>query len=737
VIHEGVRSSLKSLVITVGPLLLTAFLIVTAEASTRYSGRDGQLEIPVPRIGRPPKIDGRLDEDVWQQAPILCGFTQFMPTDGVPACEETEALVFYDHQAIYFGLKCYYQDPSTVKATLTNRDEAFVDDYVGICLDTYNDQRRAFMFVFNPLGVVGDGVRIEGGDEDYTPDFTVYSDGRLTDGGYVVEVAIPFKSLRFPGNGPMTWGLNVFRKTRSQSIRLSWAPIDRNESNLLAQSGHLVGIRDVQHSRNIELNPVFTGAMTGQLDDPDDLGSRFERDSPKPELGLNLKYLLSTNLALDATVNPDFSQVEADADVVDINERFAIYFSEKRPFFLEGKDIYQTPYEVFYSRRIVDPIVGAKISGKLGPASLGFLSAVDDDSLGNAATNVARLKWDVMNDSHLGFLATDRRVTGYYNSVAGVDGIVRLTKQETFSFQGLGSWTDDVNDGKLRDPAWFAELNHSSRHFNIFFRMQDVFPDFRAQLGYIPRTDQVELAGFSQYSYFGPENGLVESWCPAVFYKLVYNHKATGYLDRKTDWIVSPQFNLNLRGGWEWGMSYDRLYTYYEDAAFPDQTQIYTWGCTPRWQKIQFGCLSHFGDTPIYDEVVPGKYWYAEPWVDLYPTSRLKLNMWLWAQDVTRRADDSFFARARIARVRAAYQFSRELSFRTIVEASRRKYYAEGGTLDELSKNVVVDVLLKYQLDPVTIFYIGWGNVFGADLGNDYRRTQEGVFAKASYLWRL
>jgi len=184
-------------------------------------------------------------------------------------------------------------------------------------------------------------------------------------------------------------------------------------------------------------------------------------------------------------------------------------------------------------------------------------------------------------------------------------------------------------------------------------------------------------------------------------------------------------------------MSYDRLYTYYEATAFPDQTQIYSWGSTPRWQKIQLGYFGHFGHTPIYDEVVPGRYWYVEPWVDLYPTSRLKLNLWLRAQDVTREEDESFFARARIFRVRAAYQFSRELSFRAIVEASRRKYYDEDRTLDELSKNVMLDFLLKYQLDPVTIFYIGWGNLFGADQDHDYRRTQDGLFAKASYLWRL
>jgi hypothetical protein len=711
--------------------------ILQAQAGERYSGKDGQLEIAVPRIDRPPKIDGLLEEAVWQQAPILCGFTQFMPIDGVPACEETEALVLYSRQAIYFGFICHYQDPSSIKATLTNRDEAFADDYVGICLDTYDDQRRAFMFIFNPLGVVGDGVRIEGGDEDYTPDFTVDSRGRLTDEGYVVEAAIPFKSLRFPGNGPMAWGLNVFRKTRSQSVRLSWAPIDRNQSNLLAQSGHLVGIRDVQHSRNVELNPVLTGAMTGQLDDADDLGSSFKRDSPKPELGLNLKYLLSTNLALDATINPDFSQVEADADVVDINERFAIYFSEKRPFFLEGKDIYQTPYEIFYSRRIVDPLSGAKISGKIGPASLGFLSAVDDDSLGNAAVQVARLKWDVMGDSHLGLLATDRRVGGHYNSVAGFDGMIRLRRYYTLSFQGLGSWSDDVEDGRRHDPAWYARLAHGSRHVDVYVSAADVFPDFRAQLGYIPRTDQVEICNFTQYHYFGSENGFIQSWDPGVFYRQIYDHSPTGWLDRKTDWVISPQFDLNLRGGWELGMSYDRLYTYYEETAFPDQTQIYLWGSTPRWQMAQFGWLSHFGDTAIYDQVVAGTYWYAEPWLDLYPTSRLKLNLWLWAQDVRRQRDGSFFARARIFRVRSAYQFSRELSFRFILEASRRKYYHEDGTLDQVSKNMVVDLLLKYQLDPVTIFYIGWGNVFGADLDHDYRRTREGVFAKASYLWRL
>ena len=735
---KAVTSSRKNLLGTAILILPLVLLSLPAQANQRHSGKDGRLEVPVPRIANPPKIDGRLDEDVWQQAPILCGFTQFMPADGVPACEQTDVLVLYDQEALYFGLKCYYEDPTTIKATLTNRDEIFVDDFIGIALDTYNDQRRAFMFLFNPYGIVGDGVRVEGADEDYTPDFTVYSDGRLTDKGYVVEVAIPFKSLRFPKDEPMTWGLNFFRKVRSHSVRLSWAPIDRDVGNLLKQSGHLIGIQDVRRSRNIELNPVFTGEMIGQLKDPDDLGSTFQRDDPNPELGLNLKYLLSTNMTVDLTVNPDFSQVEADADVVNINERYAIYFPEKRPFFLEGKDIYQTPGEVFYSRRIVEPTIGAKLSGKLGPASVGVLSVADKDTLdGDVLNNVARLKWDVLDDSHLGLLATDRRVDSYYNTVAGVDGRIRLSKHETISFQGAGSWTDDIEDGRLHDPAWYAELEHDSRHLDAGLCVVDIFPDFRAQLGYIPRTDQVELGSWVCYHYYGPEQGIVESWYPRIFYGQTYEHRSSGYLGRKTDWVVAPQFDLHLRGGWEWGMSYNGVYAYYEDKAFPDQDRFFSWFCTPRWQKIQFGCFGHFGDTPIYDEVVPGEYWHLEPWMDLYPTSRLKLNMWPLAQDVTRQADDSFFARARIFRVRAAYQFSRELSLRTIVQVSRRKYYNEDGTLDELSKDIVLDFLLKYQLDPVTIFYIGYGNVFGAGTDHDYRLTQDGMFAKASYLWRL
>ena len=369
-------------------------------STSLYVGSERQLDVDRPWVPAVSiRIDGRLDEADWAEAPVLTGFTQYDPLEGVDASERTDVRLLMTNDAIYFGIHAFDRSGG-VRATLSERDEfGFSDDYVRILLDTFNDQRRAYVFTVNPLGVQADGIWVEGrggrGDPiDWSPDFLWESDGQVGSDGYTAEIRIPLKSLRFADTEVQDWGLQVIRQIQRTGYNESWAPVSGEQANRLAQAGRIRGLRDLERGMFLEINPVVTGTRQGSWDS--DL-SRLERAPSTGDFGLNLSYGITSNLTLDGTYNPDFSQVEADAGQIAVNERFALFFPEKRPFFLEGADIFSMPKQLVYTRSIVNPVAAAKLSGKVGGFSLAYLGAVDDVSVGDAnpVVNLLRLKRDV------------------------------------------------------------------------------------------------------------------------------------------------------------------------------------------------------------------------------------------------------------------------------------------------------------------------------------------------------
>ncbi|HEX2077868.1 MAG TPA: DUF5916 domain-containing protein, partial [Longimicrobium sp.] len=375
----------------------------TVPAPAVYDGSRGQLDARIPRVEDPGvRVDGRLDEPAWQNAAVLTGFTQSTPAEGIPATERTEVLVFYTPRELFVGVRAHASDPSRIRSTLAERDQITADDHVRILLDTFHDRRRAFALFVNPLGIQQDGTFSDGGRDGFTysPDFLFDSRGRLTGEGYEVEIRIPLRSLKFPAGGTQTWGLNVIRVIPAAGAQESWAPRSRNQPAELASSGTLSGIHGLRPGRLLEVNPAFTARREGTTGE-----DGFRRGSTEPDVGVDLKYGITSELTLDATVNPDFSTVEADADQITVNERFALSLEEKRPFFLEGADLFSTPEALVYTRSIVAPAAGARVTGKVGALNLAWLGAVDDAPRDNPAryapeparalVQIARLRRDV------------------------------------------------------------------------------------------------------------------------------------------------------------------------------------------------------------------------------------------------------------------------------------------------------------------------------------------------------
>src|SRR5216683_173946 len=393
------------------------------------------------RFEKPPTIDGKLDDDVWKTAAVLKDFYQVQPGDNLIPENRTEVRLGYDARFLYIAFHCF-DDPTKVRATVAKRDDIWNDDYVGILFDTFNDQRRAYEFDFNPLGVQADGIWTEGQGEDFSLDLVMESKGIVTSDGYTIEVAIPFKSLRYVAGKDKLWGAHFWRRTKRLNNSLDmWIPMDRDKGSWLAQEGHLTGFEGISTERTLELIPSLTLSETGKRK-----ASRFVNEPMKFDPGLTGKYSLTPTVTLDFAINPDFAQIESDQLVVTANQRFPIFFSEKRPFFLEGIDIFSTQIAAVHTRTIVDPDVAVKLSGKINRNTFGLMLASDNDPGNfseeerasaklspsdprnrlidkNASVGVLRLKRDIgKSDSFIGFLGTYYRFVDKYNELGGFDG---------------------------------------------------------------------------------------------------------------------------------------------------------------------------------------------------------------------------------------------------------------------------------------------------------------------------
>jgi hypothetical protein len=429
-----------------------------------------KVPINVPKIGVPINVDGKPDEDVWKTAAVFKDFYQTAPGNNVAPSKPTEAYMLYDEYNLYIAFRCW-DEKGKVNATIAKRDSVFNEDNVRVWLDTYNDQRRAYVLGFNPYGVQQDGIYTEGQGADFSVDILMESKGVVEDWGWSVEVKIPFKSLRYAAGKGKLWGFNAARNIdRFNDEFDQWLPDDRNISGFLVKHGKISGLDDIKFERTLEVVPSITlgqtshrakvfglNPQTGRLGL---LGERFVNDPIKQDIGVTLKYTITPNITLDAAYNPDFAEIEADAPVVTANQRFPIFFQEKRPFFLEGADVFSTPIAIYYSRTIADPDLAAKLTGKIGKTSFGFLAAIDkyygnygEDDLNDpnrlprisefidkkALTAVIRLKRDVGKDNSIGFFGSYRSFPEQKNLVASIDARFKLNPKTTSVFQVVGS----------------------------------------------------------------------------------------------------------------------------------------------------------------------------------------------------------------------------------------------------------------------------------------------------------
>ncbi len=762
-----------------------ALAAASAAAATDQEAQHAAVA-PTPRVTAPrvavgPVVDGRLDEPAWAQAALLEGFRQTQPVDSRPAEERTEVRVLYTPRAIFFGVRAWDSQPASIHATLADRDKLQSDDTVTIYLDTFNDRRRAFFFTVNPLGSQEDGMRSEGSGNpgelggtqvDRNPDFLFTSRGRLLDDGYEVELRIPFKSLRYPGgSGPLVWGLNVERRIPRSGYVDAWTDVRRGSASFLAQAGLLEGLQDLESGRVFEAQPFVTASAEGLRNR---LSGAFERGALEAETGLSLRLGLSPDVSIDATVNPDFSTVESDVSQVTINERFALFFPEKRPFFLEGIDLFSSPHQLIYTRRVVDPIFAGKLTLKRGAFSLAHLSAVDRSRFqGDALLSATRLRRDVGRDSIAGLTLTHRRQDDTRNTVVAADGRWVFGQLYFVQAEGGASFTRDERDGPtLAAPVWLTEFDRTGRTWGFNYKVNAVGSGFRADAGFIPREDLVEASANNRLSFYGGRGRLAESL--TLYHGLTrrFRHAAFEF-DRPEDSENSLLGILRLRGGWEiWGQG--RLDSYRLDPAAyfglfaptpsgllaftPPDEVARLWSyfgrvTLPTYRKLGGFVQVFVGQVPIFSEGARGHETRVTLSSDLRPTSSLRASVSLVVSQIDRSLDGSEFARTLLPRIKLEYQARRALFFRLVAEFRSERTAAlshpstgalllleDGSSLGPSTINALrVDALVSYEPRPGTVAFVGYGA--GLDNGtrfgfSDLTRTNDGFFVKMAYRWR-
>ncbi|MCA1629979.1 MAG: carbohydrate binding family 9 domain-containing protein [Acidobacteria bacterium] len=597
------------------------------------------VPIRVPRFDKAPVIDGKLDDEVWKRAAVFKDFYQVQPGDNTPASKPSEAFIGYDSRFLYLAFHAY-DDPTQVRARVAKRDGIFDDDFIGVYLDTYNDKRKAIEFFFNPLGVQADAVRTEGSGEDFSIDFVHESKGMLTSDGYVVEAAIPFKSLRYTAGKDKLWGFHVFRRIQRFNSELdSWLPLSREISGTLIQEGFITGLEGISNERNVELVPSLTVSETGRrarafapaaLGAPPPLLDSRTLNAPIDfDPGLTVKFGITPTVTLDAAINPDFAQVEADATVVTANQRFPIFFEEKRPFFLEGKEVFQTPLTIVHTRAIVDPDLAVKLSGKRGRNTFGLIVASDnapgnfsqdeiderwlkvnriadpdarraaeadlrggflDKLVGkNATIGVLRLKRDVGRENTLGLIATTYSFPDRYNHVGGVDGRFKLDPKTVFSFQLLGTrshrpfFEPELGANVDRTGNAFAyrwSYDRSERNYGINVNGDGYTRDYKADVGFTTRTNTNAVRINPRWnSEPNTKNQIISYRANA---SVVYQ---TDFQGRSQRVDVQPMFGFNLQRQTAVIFGYRRAYERLIEEEFGKKRSV-AHPCDPAFEDI-------------------------------------------------------------------------------------------------------------------------------------------------------
>lgn len=720
--------------------ILSALLVILT-GSTAFASSP---ELVIPKIDEVPKLEDFLEmrprEELAVKLAKVEGFVQSNPTNGAPATQKTVVYFAYDHDFLYVIFVCFDNDPENIVASMTRRETfSGEEDWIEMYLDTYNDQRRAYCISTNALGVQWDSRFSDATSHQPSFDALWYSEGKLTSQGYVVWIKVPFKSIRFPAASPQTWRILFGRSFPRNNEYSAWPHVSKEIQGYLTQTSILKGLDEISPGKNIQLIP-YGSFRSFRLLDTHNKPARFITDKSDPAVGMDAKFVLKDSFVFDFALNPDFSQVESDEPQVTINQRFEVFFEEKRPFFLENAQYFETPMNLVFTRRIADPQFGARLTSKYGPYTMGVLLSNDEApgkrvppenpfSRRDAYFGIVRFSRDIFSQSNVGMLFTARSLENTYNNVFGLDFRLRLSDTWEAVGQAVRSWTDLLESDRRTGDGYKAQLKRTALHFNYEAVYNDLSPEFQTFTGFIPRTNFRSFRHTVKY-YFRPEGKILVAWGPEFTTLHSWDYSGT-----RLDSSYNPGLYFEMQGQTFLTVGYFRARERIRSLDFPGLMQDLDFGIpgwsidlrTSAWRtaRIEF---EYFRGRGINFVSIPGKFpseaetSSAEASLLLLPVERLQLrNNYVFTELRTPEGQTIF--NDHIVRSRVNYQLTRNLSMRLILQYEATIPNSSLISLEN-RRNLNADFLITYLLNPWTALYVGYnGNGQNLFLSKDEDET--------------
>jgi Domain of unknown function (DUF5916) len=760
---------MRSLPIKLGLLVAWVALAAAAASAAPETSKFGTIAIP--RIDIAPKL-----EDFVEMKPSpafegklasVSGLIQRVPTDGAPSTQRTDVYLGYDSKNLYAIFVAFDTEPSKIRARLSRREDIFDDDSVEIMLDTFHDHRRAYSFLVNPMGVQADALWTEDVGFDFSFDTIWESQAKLTERGYLVWMAIPFRSLRFASNDPQTWGIILNRGLPRSNEDTFWPPYSSRIQGRLNQEGAATGLSSISPGRNLQFIPYGIFRSFRELDLRDPNRPVFDQRHAYGRVGLDAKSVLKDKFVLDATINPDFSQVESDEPQVTVNQRFEVLFPEKRPFFLENSNYFNTPINLVFTRRIVDPKYGLRLTGKDGPWAVGLLMA-DDASAGetiprsdpnaskHAYFGIGRVSYDLGRQSNVGAIFTDREFAGSYNRIGGIDGRLTLNTNWVTTFQGVVSSTLNTDGTYQAGPAAEVTAQRQGLHFTYNFDYSDRSNGFVTEPGFDPQPDIHNIVQHFQYT-FRREGSTLISWAPIFDTYETFdhggNHLNSGF---------SPALQVELKGQTYITLLYAKemeLLRPKDFAVLPANNRYvrHTTEVTVNtnyYRAVSLKMDVRWGTRINYDAPTGQIPFLAgrtsvNTTLTVRPSRKLRVDNTYILFRLHDRMGGVGSMNNHIIRSKLNYQFTRALSFRFIGQYNSLLTNPTFTSL-QTAKDFNADFLVTYLLRPSTAIYVGYNtnrenllNPLAADIdgnllrGPRYINDGRNFFVKASYLLRF
>jgi hypothetical protein len=673
----------------------------------------------------PPTLDGRLDDEVWSEPPLPAeNWVSYNPLRGEAEQQRTRVWMAYDDQAIYFAFRAYDAEPDRIRSTITRRDNAWNDDWVAISLDSSRAGQVAYHMFINPSGIQMDALNTARG-EDSAVDWTWQSAGRIDAEGYVVEVRVPLQSIRFRSGEDVRMGVMFFR--RNSRLGISWSWPEMRPGQWVFESNVPAAFSQLKQPRLFEVIPSATMSTNQQRE----IGSTWPKVRSRGDLGASVKYGVTSTVTLDATVNPDFSQVESDAFQVEVNNRFPTFFSEKRPFFMEGLGLFNlaatggdgTMRTAVHTRRIVDPLAGGKLTGTAGNQTFAFLTAADESPVGNPdkVFTIGRVLRNTGPGQYVGALVTDSEYLGSHNRVAAAD--LSLRRGNNFRVSGAAIYSDSrLLDGTAKHGAGGqVQTGYNTRRLSVSSFVEHFDRGFQMDTAFINRVGLTRTWNYGDVNFYPDQKKY--PWLKRVS-PFAWMQYAEDRVQGGDELFVMSGMNFSFTRQGNLRIDHGRGHETFAGQEFPITRTLVNGGAQfTRWLNVG-GFMNRGAGIRYVADPFGGTFTNVGTNLTLQPSARLSHSLGYNFASFDRESGERVF-NVHVVNIRNTYQFNPRFLLRALVQ------------YDSSRQRVLGDFLASYELSPGTVVHAGYGALMQSAIAQPYETTARAFFFKASYLLRM